>query len=122
QWQMSRKLTVSYGLRWEYFPMPTRADRGLERYDLARNKMLVCGVGQVPRDCGVAISKTNFAPRVGIAYRATNTFVIRAGYGITYDPLNLARPLRANYPVSVARLLSARDACLPSCRLRAADH
>jgi hypothetical protein len=28
QWQVSRKLTFSYGVRWEYFPMPTRADRG----------------------------------------------------------------------------------------------
>src|SRR5438132_13353147 len=98
----SRFPTVSAG---NTSPIPTRADRGLERYDLARNKMLVCGVGSVPQDCGVAISNTNFAPRFGIAYRATNTFVIRAGYGITYDPLNLARPLRAHYPVSGSLLL-----------------
>jgi hypothetical protein len=40
-----------------------------------------------------------FAPRIGIAYRVSDTFVIRTGYGITNDPYNLARPLRTNYPV-----------------------
>ena len=99
QWQVSRRLTINAGVRWEYFPLPTRADRGMERYDFANNKMLVCGVGVVPEDCGVEIQKDNFAPRFGIAYRATDTVVIRAGYGITNDPYNLARPLRTNYPV-----------------------
>jgi hypothetical protein len=99
QWQVSRKLTINYGVRWEYFPLPTRADRGVERYDFDNNKMLVCGVGQVPENCGVTLQKDNFAPRIGIAYRVSDTFVIRTGYGITNDPYNLARPLRANYPV-----------------------
>ena len=101
QWQASRKLTISYGTRWEYFPMPTRSDRGLERYDPATNKMLVCGAGPVPTDCGVSQSKTLFAPRFGIAYRATDTFVLRAGYGISIDPYSLARPMRTNFPVVV---------------------
>ena len=65
----SRLISVSSGLRWEYFPFATRADRGLERYDFATNQMLVCGVGQSDKDCGVHVSKALFAPRVGIAYR-----------------------------------------------------
>ncbi|MGH8246146.1 MAG: TonB-dependent receptor domain-containing protein, partial [Gammaproteobacteria bacterium] len=99
RWNATRKLTLSYGIRWEYFPFPTRADRGLEFYDGAINKMFVCGVGQVPEDCGVEESKKRFAPRVGIAYRASDTLVIRAGYGITNDPFSLQRPLRTNFPV-----------------------
>jgi hypothetical protein len=27
QWQISPKITLSIGTRWEYFPIPTRADR-----------------------------------------------------------------------------------------------
>ena len=79
-------LTLDYGVRWEYFPVPTRSDRGLESYDPVSNKVSICGVGQVPNDCGTKMSKRLFAPRLGIAYRATNNTVLRAGYGITIDP------------------------------------
>lgn len=109
QWNVNRKLTLSYGLRWEYFPMPTRSDRGIEAYDFNNNKMLVCGVGVVPEDCGVNISKRGFAPRFGFAFRPTETFVIRGGYGITNDPYNLARPHRTNHPLLLALNIPAPD-------------
>lgn len=101
QWQVSRKTTLSIGTRWEYIPMPTRADRGIERYDWRNNTMQICGMGNVPRDCGVETSNRLFAPRVGIAYRATDTFVIRTGYGLSIDPYSLARPMRTNYPLVI---------------------
>ncbi len=110
QWQVSSKLTLSFGTRWEYFPIPTRKDRGLERYDVATNKMEIGGIGSVPKDLGVKVSKTLFAPRVGVAYRATPTFVIRAGYGITNDPYALARPLRTNHPVLINLNVQAPNA------------
>ncbi len=118
RWNITRKLTLSYGTRWEYFPFPTRADRGMERYDFTRNKMLVCGVGQVPEDCGVSNSKKMFAPRFGIAYRASDTFVIRAGYGITNDPFSLQRPLRTNYPVLLIQNITGLNAFQPAGRLQ----
>jgi hypothetical protein len=101
RWNVTPKLTFNYGLRWEYFPFPTRDDRGIERYDPATNKMLICGVGSTPKDCGVEVSKKMFAPRFGLAYRLTNSFVIRAGYGITNDPFMATELLRANYPVLI---------------------
>src|SRR5688500_1214992 len=57
QWQASRKLTMSYGLRWDYFPMGVAKDRGFQKYDWENNKMILCGLGGVPRDCGVSVPK-----------------------------------------------------------------
>ena len=107
QWQVTPKLTLTLGVRWEYYPMPTREDRGLERYDFANNTMMLCGLGKMPTDCGVSVSKAMFVPRVGFAYRATPTFVIRAGYGITNEPYNLADDLRTNYPVLIPLYVTA---------------
>ena len=81
RWQISRKVTLSSGLRWDRFPMGTRANRGLERYDFDTNTMLICGVGKVPTDCGYNIPWTNFSPRLGLAWRPVETLVVRAGYG-----------------------------------------
>lgn len=114
QWQVNQKFTFNYGTRWEYFPIPTRADRGLERYNLDTNKMEIGGVGSVPEDLGVKVSKGLFAPRFGLAYRLTPTFVIRAGYGITNDPYALARPLRTNHPILINFNQSGANAFTPT--------
>ncbi len=117
RWSATRRLTFTYGVRWEYYPFPTRVGRGLERYDFRNNKMLVCGVGQVPEDCGVDVSRKLFAPRVGVAYRATDTFVIRAGYGISYDPFSLQRPFRTNYPVLLILNITPENSFQPAGRI-----
>jgi hypothetical protein len=107
QWQPSSKLTFAFGTRWEYFPVPTRATRGLERYNVNTNQMMVGGVGAVPTDLGVSVSKTMFAPRLGMTFRPTTGLVLRAGFGITNDPYSLARPLRTNHPAVLNLLLDA---------------
>src|SRR5439155_12012793 len=117
RWNITPKLTLNYGTRWEYFPYPTRADRGLERYDPTINKVLICGVGSVPGDCGVEISKKRFSPRLGIAWRATNTFVVRAGYGLTNDPYEGLELLRNNYPIMDPYGLQTPNAFTPATTL-----
>lgn len=102
QWQVSRKLTLSYGTRMESFPFPQRDNRGMERYDFGTNEIMVCGVGSVPTDCGTKQKSLYFSPRLGIAYRMTEKTVIRTGFGVNWDPWNLARPLRTNYPILAA--------------------
>jgi hypothetical protein len=101
-WQARPNLTLTFGTRWEYYPLPEREGRGIERYDPATNTMKVCGVGGAPKDCGVSLSKRLFSPRVGVAWRAKDSFVVRAGYGLTWDPISLARTFRTNYPMLLA--------------------
>lgn len=117
-WQVNQKLTMSIGTRYEYYPMPQRADRGIEKYDFATNTMLVCGVGSVPKDCGVKMSKKLFSPRLGIAYRISDSFVLRTGYGLTYDPISLARTFRTNYPMLSAFNIIAPNSAAPAGLLR----
>ena len=114
QWQASRKLTVSYGLGWEYYPPATRADRGMELYNSNDNTLAICGVGGTPTDCGLKTSKHLFAPRLGIAFRPSDTFVIRAGYGISYDTWSVARDVSYVYPVRGTYTAPAANSYTPA--------
>lgn len=107
RWQVSRKLTVSLGLRYEYYPLMTRKDSGIERLDPFTNTLYMGGRGDVPTNAGISVSKLLFAPRVGIAYRVDDNTVIRTGYGLSYNPLPLSRPLRGWYPYTISQSFPA---------------
>jgi hypothetical protein len=118
RWNVTPDLTLSLGVRWEYFPVPTRANGiGLGFYDFDNNTVKVCGYGTVPDGCGVDVGRFRFAPRFGFAYRATRTFVIRAGYGITNDPWSLSRGFRTNYPAMVSAAFEGANAYQPFDRI-----
>jgi hypothetical protein len=101
RWQVTSNLTLTLGLRWEYYPLMDRGFHGIERYDPETNRMLIGGYGGVDWDADTTVSKRLFAPRFGLAYRLGKEGVIRAGYGITYDPYNLGRPMRSPYPAVI---------------------
>ncbi len=102
RWQVSRNLTVTLGLRYEYYPLMTRSnDKGIERYDPNTNLVYMGGRGDVPENAGISVSHTLFAPHAGIAYRLGDKTVVRAGYGLNYDPIPYSRPLRGFYPLTI---------------------
>jgi len=86
-WQVSPKLTVDIGLRWEFYPPATPPFPGLfSNYDPSTNNLVVAGVGSNPSNLGMKTRYNYFAPRVGLAYRLTDKTVIRAGFGTSYTP------------------------------------
>jgi hypothetical protein len=102
RWQPHEKVTLDLGLRYEYFPLVTRDNgRGVESLDLDTMEVLLGGVGGIPRDVGLQTSKADFAPRLGVAWRLNDLTVLRSGYGLTYNPLPFARPLRGAYPLTI---------------------
>jgi hypothetical protein len=101
RWNVSQKLTLNLGLRYEYYPLMSREDRGIEVLDVPTFNVLLGGVGNVPKNNGIKVSKTLFAPRLGAAYRINDKTVFRAGYGQTFDPIPWSRPLRGFYPLTI---------------------
>jgi hypothetical protein len=102
RWQPTEKLTLNLGLRYEYFPLMSRENRGIELLDLDTFEVRLGGLGGNPKDLGIEVSKTLFAPRFGAAYRVDDNTVLRAGYGRTFTPLPWSRPMRGRFPLTIA--------------------
>jgi hypothetical protein len=97
-WQVTPKFNLDYGLRWEYYPMAySDHGKGARVLDPTTMQVLIGGYGSVPQDDGVKVGPGEFLPRIGIAYKATQNTVIRAGFGIGADSNNW-RYLRNDYP------------------------
>ena len=92
-WRFRGNLTINLGLRYNYASPYTETNNQLVNLDVSPGFTAAVPVlpGQVGPYHGpfpkslVKPDRNNFAPRVGIAWRATNRMVIRAGYGITYN-------------------------------------
>lgn len=85
-WRATRKLTITYGLRWEFYIPESAAGPGLGGWpDLATGEDRIAGENGVNLQGNTSTSMHNFAPRIGIAYEMTPKTVIRLGYGRSYD-------------------------------------
>jgi hypothetical protein len=113
RWQVNRNLTLTLGLRWEYYPLMTYAHFGMVRYDPSTGNVNVGGLGSVPSDTGISVSKKQFAPRFGLAYRLGNKSVIRSGYGISIDPQGPLAQMLFSYPLDVLQTFSGNTSYIP---------
>lgn len=83
--QVSPKLTLDMGLRWElYTPITARYAGGASNYDPETNSLLIAGYGSNDLANNVKTDWNNFAPRFGFSYRLSDRSVIRSGYGLSY--------------------------------------
>ena len=97
QWQLTRKLNVNLGLRYEYFG-PLSSDRN----DIA---IFVPGKGlQIPSSI-FPTNHNDFAPRLGFAYQPTEKgdVVVRGFFGIFYDQINMNPFLDFRPPINGAQ-------------------
>ncbi|MCC6588099.1 MAG: carboxypeptidase regulatory-like domain-containing protein [Bryobacterales bacterium] len=131
-WRVARSLTLTLGIRWDYIsPMTEKLDHiasvyvpnlnGPARPIPIQANVNVQGYGQVPRGL-FAKDLTNWAPRVGFAYRVggADKMVVRGGYGMFYDAQigNTTVDLVRNPPFQTRLVADLPDSLFPYLSLR----
>jgi len=121
QWQVTPKLTVNIGVRADYFAVPVRNGNGMEYFNQSNGNMVICGIASTPTDCGIFNQdQLHFVPRLGVAYRMGDRTVIRAGFGLASDPINIfaLSNRRINFPYIEGLILPSANSLSYSTTLR----
>jgi len=123
EWRVSRDIVLTLGLRFDYLNQPKTIDGRLwNSFDLLNQRWII-GAATMPPKCSVSNAapcipdafftdphfnnvvlagksffspppvKDNWGPRIGIAWSFNSKSVLRAGYGLYFDPL----PARSQY-------------------------
>ncbi len=110
-WQLFRKLTLNYGLRYELPTVPYSLNgyaRILNADETAliptSNASLAANFTPTPGFKFNGPNHNDWAPRIGFAYRATDRTTLRGGFGIYYNAnqLNTYTLTTQNYPLSAS--------------------
>jgi len=97
-WKVTPKLTVLYGLRYDLFTPFTEAHNRISNFNFLEalnatpanvtSALKIANVNGVDGHAGIATDYSNLAPRVGFAYSANHSTIVRGGFGISYFPGN----------------------------------
>ena len=92
-YKVNSKLTIDYGIRWDYYGIPRYDDGLMYNFDPIAGKIVVeqdslskinpLYPKNIPVIAGQVVpnaSKSNFQPRISAAYRVTPNMVLRGGY------------------------------------------
>ncbi|HEX8816174.1 MAG TPA: carboxypeptidase regulatory-like domain-containing protein [Terriglobales bacterium] len=77
------RLTLNFGLRWEYFGPLSEANNLISNLNASGTALEMVGSGGV--NSAYNRDLHNFGPRVGFAWNVAGNTIIRAGYGLYYD-------------------------------------
>lgn len=111
----TNRLTLDLGIRWDRFGSPVFKDGLMLNWDPATGNVIVPQdkldrisplypktIKVVAGDVRQNAKNTNFAPRFGAAYRITDNFVLRGGYGIFTETLGRYSRLQGGGPFEIA--------------------
>jgi Carboxypeptidase regulatory-like domain/TonB-dependent Receptor Plug Domain len=105
-WNVTPRITLSYGLRWEVSPAPS--PRGTTIFSAWENVNNPSAITLAPSGTSLWTTKYhNFAPRFGIAYKIdeAGNFVFRGGVGMFYDlGLGVASLVPSSFPNSASSI------------------
>jgi hypothetical protein len=97
-WKATSKLTLLLGVRYDVFTPFTEAHNHISNFDYLQaltstaatvdSALKVAGVNGVSSTVNIPTNYDNVAPRIGFAYSARPSTVIRGGYGLSFFPGN----------------------------------
>lgn len=113
--KLTRRLTIDYGLRWDYFSAPSYKDGLQYNWDPTTGHVIVSEAAHrsvsplYPRNITVVTGKvppdskwTNFRPRLGFAYRLRDHTVLRGGYGVFTEQVGYFDRLQGGGPFEIS--------------------
>jgi hypothetical protein len=114
--KVTRKLTLDYGLRWDYFGPSTYRDGLQYNWDPSTNSIVVpesklnsisplYPTGQIKVIGGQVVpnpDKKNYRPRLGVAYLINDKTVVRGGYGMYTETLGNFAALQGTGPFQLS--------------------
>ena len=97
-YKVSPTLTLNLGIRYDYTSPITEAHNQQSNFDFATGQLVVAGQGGASAGL-VTTDKTDFAPRLGLAWNPYKNTVIRSGYGrfFSYQEIRTGDPLQLAY-------------------------
>jgi hypothetical protein len=110
-WDPFSKLTINYGLRYELPTVPYSLNGYARILNPAQTALIPSSSATVAKDFqpvpGFKFNNPNhsdWAPRIGFAYRVRDTSTIRGGFGVYYNAnqLNTYTLTTSNYPLSAS--------------------
>ncbi len=97
-WKATSKLTLLLGLRYDLYTPFTEAHDHISNFNYLQalsstagtvsSALQIAGVNGVSATAGIPTDYRDVAPRIGFAYSATPSIVIRGGYGLSFFPDN----------------------------------
>jgi hypothetical protein len=140
-WRASPKLTLNYGVRWDYFSREQERDGEQANFvpgnpaqylipaewqslplsksftdNLAKDNIQLVYTDEYGSGLGL-MPKTNFAPRLDAAYQFSEKYVLRTGYGLFYGAFENrgGNPsLGYNYPFQFSLIYQSADSVQPN--------
>lgn len=113
--KVNAKLTLDLGLRWDFFRHAKFEDGLQYNWDPVSGNVIApqAAIAKIsplypktitvtPGDVFPSPKKTNFLPRIGAAYRITDKFVVRGGYGIYTETLGPLHRAQGTGPFQIA--------------------
>jgi len=86
--KFSTKLNLNLGVRYEFATPQWEKNNRLANFDPATQTLIQAKNGSIYDRALVNPQYNNWAPRIGLAYKATPNTVIRSAYGISYVQFN----------------------------------